>query len=81
MRRLLCRFADAAMVKEADRLRADLKAVQADLDEATSKLRIQQVEIDELSAVCARNITRVKAETSAAARRIAEDEHRGEPPQ
>jgi uncharacterized coiled-coil protein SlyX len=67
MKKLLRRWADAAMTKTCDRL-------QARVAELESRLRIQQLELDELAAVITRNLKRVDAETAIAARRIADAE-------
>jgi hypothetical protein len=52
--------------------------VLAELREALEteqrKTRVQQVEVDALSALAARNLLRVKAETAVSARTIAESE-------
>jgi len=55
-------------------LKAQLVEARQALEVEQRKTRVQQVEIDKLAAVCARDLLRVKAETSIAARGIAEAE-------
>ena len=63
------RLADSATQNELANLRDKLK-------EAESTIRLQALEIDELTAVIARNRKRVEAETAIAARQIADSEGR-----
>jgi hypothetical protein len=44
------------------------------LEAEQRKTRVQQVEIEKLAAVCARDLVRVKSETAIAARTIADAE-------
>jgi hypothetical protein len=55
-------------------LKAQLVEAREALEAEQRKTRVQQVEIDKLAAVCARDLLRVKAETSVAARSIADAE-------
>jgi hypothetical protein len=64
---LLRRFATEATRREAEQLSADLEI-------ARRTLAVVEVERDELAAVVARNIARVKAESAAAARSRAQSE-------
>lgn len=68
LKRLAKRWADASLVRANERL-------SSQNEELESRLRLQQLEIDELAAVVARNLKRVEAETATAARRIAECEN------
>jgi hypothetical protein len=65
--RILRPFANAA-------LRTELRELHARLDDAMSRLRVQDLEIALLTDVVARDRKRVRAETAAATRRIAEAE-------
>ncbi len=65
--KLFRKWADSGTQYENARLRAR----NAELE---SKLKIQQLELDELSHVITRNLARVKAETAIAGRKIADAE-------
>ena len=67
MKRYLKQWADGLLQKENERLAEKS-------EELESRLRIQQLEIDELAAVITRNQRRVEAETAIASRRIADAE-------
>jgi len=65
---LLKRWADRSLAAENERLTERI----AELD---SRVRLQSLELDELTAVVARNIKRVEAETAAASQVIGGVEH------
>lgn len=69
MKRILRKWADAAVTRDNTRLRDRVAELE-------SRLKIQQLELDELAAVIVRNQKRVDAETAIAARRIADAEGR-----
>lgn len=64
VRNLFYRWAELATQHENERLRSELEATRA-------KLEICELQVTELSAVVARNVSRVRAETAAAAQVIA----------
>jgi hypothetical protein len=61
-------------VPSKEKLAAQLAEAREALEAEQRKTRVQQVEIDSLAAVIARDRQRVKAETAIAARTIAEAE-------
>jgi hypothetical protein len=67
MRKLARRWADGT-------LRRDNERTAIKCDELESRLRIQQLELDELAAVVQRNLKRVESETAIHSRRIADCE-------
>lgn len=72
--RWLARRAEGAAKSENERLTNAVARLTEELAAEKSRAKIQQLEIDELAAVVARNIKRVEAETAAAARQIANAE-------
>lgn len=64
IKRLAGMHVDARLQKEVERLTFDLQAIRVEL-------RIRELEVEHLSAVCARDRERVKAETATAARVVA----------
>lgn len=73
---LLRRFATDATRREAARLQRQTDDISVELEVARRALTVVEAERDELAAVVARNIERVKAESAAAARTRAQ--HEGE---
>lgn len=72
------RRADDALRRDNERLSTALAELQHEHDKAKRTIRVQEVELQALSAVVARNIKRVEAETAAAARHIV-DAEKGQP--
>lgn len=64
MKKLIRKLAEAATQYENARLRARNTELE-------SRLKIQQLELDELAHVVARNLARVKSETAIASHKIA----------
>jgi hypothetical protein len=62
------------IIASKERLYREILKLRAALEAEQRKTRVQQVEIDSLAAVIARDRQRVKAETAIAARKIAEAE-------
>jgi len=65
------RHATRAVQRDCRRLEAEAADLRVQLREATTTIDVQRAEIDQLAAVVARNTLRIKAETAAAAARVA----------
>lgn len=70
-KRWLSRWADRSLALSVHRQQEEIDRLTIKLKQAESQLQIQQLEIDQLSAVVVRNTKRVEAETAAAVREIA----------
>ena len=75
MRKLLRWLSDAALARRLESVEKQLLDTKADLDASKRVNSILEREREALANVLARNVERIKAESSEASRRIAENEH------